>query len=85
MFKIDLHRNALKYLNVLPKNTAERVFFKIKDLANNPFPAGKKFKKLSGTTDEYRLRIGDYRVIYSVDFDQQIIRVRSIFHGHTGY
>lgn len=62
------------------KATQERIMKQIENLADNPRPYGeKKFKKLKppvqiySLTAEYRLRIGDYRVLYDVDDKKKIV------------
>ena len=47
------------------RNTAVRIVRQMEALQSNPFPAG--CKKLEGSTNEYRIRIGDFRVLYSVE------------------
>lgn len=54
----------------------------IQKLANNPFPP--KSKKLSGR-EGYRLRYGDYRIIYTVDKNSKIITVTAIAHRRMIY
>ncbi len=49
---------------------------KIVGLANNPFPSG--FKKLKGFTNQFRIRIGDYRVIYSINPRESLIEILKI-------
>lgn len=62
-----------KILEKLPRDFQRVVYKKLKELGENPYPQGKKIKPvkseliLYGYTAEYRLRIGDYRVLYDVD------------------
>lgn len=63
-FSIDFTHSARKELESLPNSLVQRIFSKIETLAKNPRPAG--CKKLKGSTDLWRIRIGDYRVIYSI-------------------
>jgi len=62
----------------LPESISARIFPKIKALGTDPRPNG--CKKLSGGRDEWRIRVGDYRVIYTVDDDKKIVKVTRIAH-----
>ena len=64
MFEVYLSRQAKKFLEKLDENTRERIKEKIKLLADNPFAL--PYRKIRGRENTYRIRIGDYRVIYSV-------------------
>jgi mRNA interferase RelE/StbE len=62
-YRIVIDRKALGYLESLPKKFQHRIAAKIDLLADNPFPSS--CKKLLNT-DFYRIRSGNYRIIYSV-------------------
>ncbi len=68
-YSISLSKRAQKYLDKLSDNIAKPVFQAIKNLENDPRPHG--YKKLKGR-DGYRIRIGDYRVIYEI-FDNTLL------------
>lgn len=72
-----LSKKAQKQLDKLPDNIAEPIFDAIIELEENPRPAGNK--KLKGR-DGYRIRIGNYRIIYEI-FDSELI-VDVIALGH---
>jgi len=87
-FKIRLHPDAVKFLLDLNTETKERLKSGIKCLETGPFKSRTHadIKKLKGTKkreDLYRLRVGDYRVIYSVEGD--IIFVLEIIPREKGY
>lgn len=63
-YRIELKKSARKNLAQLPKDVQHRIGEAINALANDPRPDG--CKKLQGYEDTYRIRIGDYRVIYEV-------------------
>lgn len=65
LYKITFARSSRKELQSLPKNIAERILTKIKALSNNPRPPGAK--KLKGPIRLWRLRVGEYRVVYDID------------------
>ncbi|MGD0785283.1 MAG: type II toxin-antitoxin system RelE/ParE family toxin [Sedimentisphaerales bacterium] len=62
-YQIVIERKALDFLQTLPGKFQRQIVSKIDSLADNPFPPGCK-KLLS--TDFYRLRSGNYIIIYSV-------------------
>ncbi|HZT69931.1 MAG TPA: type II toxin-antitoxin system RelE/ParE family toxin [Terriglobia bacterium] len=62
-YAVEFKPRALKELHRLPEQERRRVFAKIEGLQNDL--AG-DVKKLTGTTPEYRLRVGDYRVLFEI-------------------
>jgi len=65
-FKIEIHKNALKFLSNLDKNSRKRIIEKIKNLANNPFPTGSI--RIKGWKEKlYRIRVGNFRILYFID------------------
>lgn len=79
--KLLLKRSAQKELDNLPDNIALRISRKILELINNPFSEGKKLAGGKG----YRVRIGDYRVVYTVDKPNKTIVVIKIGHRRDVY
>ncbi|MFP4006187.1 MAG: type II toxin-antitoxin system RelE family toxin [Candidatus Hadarchaeia archaeon] len=74
-YDVLLHPKADKFLEKVDKNLRDRIRNKLKDLESDP----KKGKRLSGS-EFRRLRIGDYRVIYETDQDEE--RAIVLFIGH---
>lgn len=58
---------ALKTLTKMPANTARLIREKIQQYAQDPASLANNIKKLQGYEDKYRLRVGDWRVIFSQD------------------
>ena len=77
-----LSKKAQKQLDKLPDNIAEPIFNAILELEENPRPAGNK--KLKGR-DGYRIRIGNYRVIYEIFDNELIIDVIALGHRKNIY
>lgn len=77
-YQVLIPRPAQKQLNNLPKDVGDRMVEKILLLAEDPRPAGTK--KLKGYDNEYRIRVGNYRVRYEVDDEQSIVTVLSCRH-----
>jgi len=65
--EIRYTRTALKALTRMPNNTAQLVRGKIRQYAANPASLANNVKKLQGREDEYRLSVGDWRVIFTRD------------------
>ena len=72
MYKINIKKKAKKFIDKLPKNERLRVAIAIEQLPN-----GEDIKKLKGEKNKglLRLRVGDYRIIYSVDNGKLIVYV----------
>ena len=63
-YKLIIHKSAQKFLGGIPVKVADKIVLKIYALKNEPRPAG--VKKLAGSLNLYRIRIADYRVVYSI-------------------
>ncbi len=72
-FEIQFTRAAQRAMARIPRSALERVDVLVRQLADNQHPAGSK--KLQGAGDLYRIRAGDYRVIYSVESDCLIVLI----------
>jgi len=72
-----------KDLRSLPKTAVARVLKQIEDLANNPFP--RQTSKLEGGEGLYRIRVGDYRVIYGVNKTAKLVTVHYVRHRREAY
>ncbi|AHB13817.1 type II toxin-antitoxin system RelE/ParE family toxin [Dehalococcoides mccartyi] len=70
MYRIDLRRKAQQDLDKLPKKDFEAVIETIKELANTPRPKG--IEKLKGL-GLWRVRQGDYRIVYNIDDKQSLV------------
>lgn len=70
MYKIIIKKKAKKFIDKLPKNERLRIANAIKKLPN-----GEDIKKLKGHSDLLRLRVGEYRIIYTVDNGELIVYV----------
>ena len=74
--KIEFGTKALKFLSKLEKVSKERVFKRIKELGGDPFPSD--VKKLKGDKDVYRIRVGDFRVLYRIIPEYEIILINRL-------
>ena len=83
LYSIEWKRSALKELKQLPKNIIPKALSIAEELTTNPHPQSSK--KLSGTDHTYRIRFGDYRLIYNVMDQVLIIEVIRIGHRKNVY
>lgn len=70
MYRIIIKKKAKKFIDRLPLNEKKRIVAAIELLPN-----GEDIKKLKGHNDLLRLRIGEYRIIYTVDHGELIVMV----------
>jgi len=77
-YSIEFDKSALKYLHKLDKPTRRRIIHSLQILSENPYNSELDIKRMQGTTDEFRLRVGSYRVVYSLENDKLLIYVIKI-------
>ena len=72
MYRIIIKKKAKKFIDKLPKNERKRIALEIEQLPN-----GEDIKRLKGENNKglFRLRVGNYRIIYSVDNGELIVYV----------
>ncbi|OSZ82872.1 plasmid stabilization protein [Chitinophagaceae bacterium IBVUCB1] len=84
MYTIVVSHSAEKDLERLPNAILKRVVIAIDGLASEPRPSG--CKKLKGEKEQlYRVRIGDYRIIYMIADKIQVVDIRRIRHRKEVY
>jgi mRNA interferase RelE/StbE len=81
-YKILIKASAAKELKSLPKKDVQRITSKIRSLSNEPRPYG--CEKLS-VQERYRIRQGNYRIVYSIEDDKLIVYVIKIDHRRKVY
>ncbi len=77
MYKIVFKKEAAKSLSKIPSKAAQSIRRKLEAIAANPYGNHPDAKKLQGR-EGYRLRIGDWRVIYEIQNDRLVILVLKI-------
>jgi len=82
-YAVTFARSARRELESLEGAVVERVFVRIEDLARNPRP--RECLKLRGRQGFWRLRVGDYRVIYTIDDDQGLVDIVAVRHRRDAY
>ncbi|MEH2116527.1 type II toxin-antitoxin system RelE family toxin [Nostoc sp.] len=82
-YEVKFSKGAKKQFRKLPIDVQECIQTKINDLAIEPRPNG--VKKLQGDDNSYRIRVGDYRVVYELDDDVLIVTVIKVGHRSEIY
>ena len=82
-FNIFLKPSVQQDLRRLPKKIVSNVWTRIEKLKEEPFPHG--VTKLEGAEKLYRIRVGDYRIVYQVDTDAQQITIHFVRHRRDVY
>jgi len=82
-YSIEVKPSARKELEALPDNMLARVLQKMEALRAAPRPAG--CKKLKGYKDQWRVRVGDWRVVYIIDDPAKLISITRIAHRREVY
>ncbi|HEY6988645.1 MAG TPA: type II toxin-antitoxin system RelE/ParE family toxin [Bryobacteraceae bacterium] len=82
-YAVEVKPSARKELEALPDSVLARVVRRLEALGNTPRPAG--CKKLKGYKDYWRVRVGDWRVLYIIDDTAKVVSVTRIAHHHEVY
>ena len=82
-YAVELKPPARKELEALPDNILARVVRKLEALGDIPRPAG--CKNLKGYKDHWRIRVGDWRVVYILDDAAKVVNVTRIAHRRDVY
>jgi mRNA interferase RelE/StbE len=83
MFKVLVSKSASRELRALPAQVIGRIVAALQKLETDPRPSGSK--KLKGGGDVWRIRVGDYRIIYAIEDILRIIDIRKIGHRKDVY
>ncbi len=90
-YDIVFARSARKELQAFPQAVAKHILEKVEQLALDPRPPG--CRKLRGHSGLWRIRVGEYRIIYTIDDDKRVIDVSvygtevkrtAEYNGHVG-
>jgi mRNA interferase RelE/StbE len=82
-YKVISKPSVERDLRSLPKSTVVRVFKWVDELANDPFP--RQSIKLEGGEELYRIRVGDYRIVYGVDRVNRLVTIHCVRHRREVY
>jgi mRNA interferase RelE/StbE len=82
-YSVELKPSARKELEALPNDVLARVVRRMESLGYTPRPA--RCKKLKGFKDKWRIRVGDWRVVYIVDDAVKLVSITRIAHRREVY
>lgn len=83
LYRIDFSTHARREFFSLPAPVQKQIDRKILTLAHNPRPPG--VKKLKGVVNRWRIRVGDYRVVYEIIDDRLIVLIVQVAHRREIY
>jgi mRNA interferase RelE/StbE len=82
-YAVEVAPAAVRQLRKLPPEARRRIQAAVELLAETPRPPGAK--KLSGSSGDWRVRTGDYRIIYEIEDDRLIVLVVAVGHRREVY
>lgn len=82
-YEVHWKDSAVRELRKLAPRLIPRIMQAVELLRENPFPA--QHRKLHGSEREYRIRVGDYRVVYQVDTRAKIVVIYHVRHRREAY
>ena len=82
-YRVEVKLSARKELTLLSTQLIGRIVSRLERLSSNPRPPG--CKKLQGGEKEWRIRVGDYRVVYTIADSEFLVQVTRIRHRSQVY
>ena len=82
-YAITFARSARRELENMERPLARRILAKIEEFVAEPRPVG--CRKLKGSNNLWRLRVGDYRIVYTVDDSQGLVDIVAVRHRSQVY
>jgi mRNA interferase RelE/StbE len=82
-YRIDWRSSACRELRQLPPRVVARLIDAVADLGSNPRPTG--CRKLRGSERTFRIRVGQYRVVYEVQDDRLVVLIIRVRHRRDVY
>ncbi len=83
MYDLRIGGRVLNRLERLPPKHRRQVWRRIKALQEDPRP--QDCRTLKGSIEGYRITVGEYRVLYTIDDEEQVVSVYLLFHRGEGY
>lgn len=83
MYEVLIEGGVERELKRLANQDFKRIVGAMKDLAANPRPTG--CRKLVGSERDWRLRVGDYRVLYEINDTRRLVRILHVKHRREAY
>jgi mRNA interferase RelE/StbE len=82
-FSLQWRKSTRKDLRRISRDMVSRIIAEVEKLADEPLPHG--CEKLTGSEHTYRIRVGDYRVIYELLRDPKIVEIQRVRHRKDVY
>lgn len=82
-YQITFGRTARKELQKLEETVLYKIFPKIEMLGDNPKPVG--CRKLQSYENLWRIRVGDYRVLYTIEESEKLVDIVAVRHRKEAY
>ena len=82
-YRITFRRAVIKEMRRIPRSIRKRLWTAINGLRENPFPA--EIKNIRGYGDHYRIRMGDYRIVYCVTTEIRVVTIIKVGHRKDVY
>lgn len=82
-YQVEYSRQSTKQISALPDSIQSRIKLKIAALADDPRPSG--VKKLTGYDDLYRVKVGNYRIVYEIKDQKLIVFILKVDHRSKVY
>ena len=82
-FNLRWRTSTKKDLRKIPRDMVPRIVAEVEKLADEPLPHGSE--KLTGSERTYRIRVGDYRVVYELLRDANIVEIQRVRHRRDVY
>ncbi|PSL32312.1 type II toxin-antitoxin system RelE family toxin [Dyadobacter jiangsuensis] len=83
VYEVIINSSAQKDIKKLPVQEVKKIVPAIRLLANEPRPSGSK--KLVTTKNTYRVRVGNYRILYCIEDHIRIVEVSAVKHRREAY
>lgn len=83
MYQVVIEKRVYKDLDRIVVSDVRKIEAQIVDLQDDPRPVG--FKKLSGSVNLYRLRQGNYRIVYRIDDEKKLVSIMLVRHRKDVY
>ena len=83
IYRVTFVRSARRELERLPRDLGARILARIEALTENPRPRG--CRKLQGPSQLWRMRVGEYRVVYAIDDNHRIVDITVIRRRSEAY
>ena len=82
-FNLQWRTSTKKDLRKIPRDMVPRILAEVEKLTDEPLPHGSE--KLTGSERTYRIRVGDYRVVYELLRDAKIVEIQRVRHRKDVY